>query len=65
MAITTSDNVYDHGIGGTGKSKMLCWECGKPDKVMTIGSATPYRYCRACVTKLGIKPVPIELAEKE
>ncbi len=64
MPITTSDAVIP-GLGGTGKSKTLCWECGEHDDIMVLGPATPQPYCRACAEELGIKPVPIELVGEE
>ena len=63
MPITTSDAVIP-GIGGTGRSKTLCWECGEHDDIMVLGPATPQPYCRDCAEELGIKPVPIELVSE-
>ena len=65
MPLTTSDSQFDPTKGGTGKSKLRCWECNAVDKVYTAHPAYGYRVCRACVTRLGLKPVPIELVEDE
>jgi hypothetical protein len=65
MPLTTSDNAYQPGVGGTGQSKPLCWDCGKPDKVMTVHPGYGYSLCRACTGKAGVKTAPIEVVGEE
>ena len=65
MPLTTSDQQFDPSLGGTGKSKPRCWECEAVDKVYTLHPAYGYRVCRACVKRLGLRPVPIEVDEEE
>lgn len=65
MPLTTSDNSFDPSKGGTGRSKQRCWECNEVDKVYTLHPAYGYRVCRACVTRLHLRPVPMEVVGEE
>jgi recombinational DNA repair protein (RecF pathway) len=65
MPLTTSNNQFDPKKGGSGKSKHRCWECNQVDKIYTIHPAYGYRVCRACVARLGLRPVPMDVVEDE
>lgn len=46
-------------------SKQKCWDCGKPDKVLTPHPAYPNQsYCRACCGKMGLIPQPITIVKE-
>ena len=60
MPLTTTDNQYDPTMGGSGKAKHPCWECGRISKQYVIHPAHGYRLCPECTARSGYRQSPIQ-----
>ena len=64
MPITTSDSSMHSDGHSVAKYKPRCWECDGVDKMYILHPAHRYNVCRACATRLGLKPVPMEVVDE-
>ena len=60
MPLTTSDNQFDPSLGGSGKAKQPCWECGRISKTYVMHPAYGYRMCPDCTENAGYAASPIQ-----